>query len=95
MRTVGVYHVWEDNHECNMPLICRTCGAVNHDPGGDPLCYRCGHCGNPTLFREQTTDKRIATAIAGAAVIGMATGNPIGALVGGVLGFWLGANLHK
>src|SRR5208282_3054908 len=55
-----------------MPLICRTCGTVNQDLGGDPRVYRCGRCGQATLQRTSTlndTDKkRLGAAIAEAAI---------------------------
>jgi hypothetical protein len=80
-----------------MPLICRTCGTVNQDLGGDPRVYRCGRCGQATLQRTSTlndTDKRrLGSAIAGATIVGLATENPVGALVGALLGYFLGDRL--
>ena len=80
-----------------MPLICRTCGTVNQDLGGEPRVYRCGRCGQATLQRTSTlndTDKkRLGAAIAGATIVGLATENPVGALVGALLGYFFGDRL--
>lgn len=82
-----------------MPLICKNCGTINQDPGGDPTLYRCGRCGQPALQRTPTisdTEKnRLVAAIAGASVIGLLTENPLGALVGAVLGFAFGDQLFR
>ena len=82
-----------------VPLICKNCGTINQDLGGDPRMYRCGHCGQPALQRTQTlsdTDKnRLAAAIAAASIIGLATENPVGALVGALLGYVFGDRLFK
>jgi len=80
-----------------MALICRTCGTVNQDPGGDPRFYRCGRCGQAALQRSpvltDTDKKRLGAAIAGASILGLATENPVGALVGALLGYFLGDRL--
>lgn len=83
----------------HMPLICKTCGTVNQDLGGDAGAYRCGHCGQPTLQRTSTiTDadkKRLTAAIAGATIVGLATENPVGALIGALLGYVFGEQLFR
>ena len=82
-----------------MALICAFCGTVNKDPGGEPKMYRCGRCGNATLKRvpqDPSPDKsRLAAAIAGASILGLATENPVGALIGAVLGFAIGDRLFR
>jgi DNA-directed RNA polymerase subunit RPC12/RpoP len=79
-----------------MALICQNCGTINTDPGGDPRQYRCGHCGLPQLQRFLTPDqKRVAAGVAGAAILGLATGGPAGALVGGLIGLVFGDRLLK
>jgi uncharacterized paraquat-inducible protein A len=78
-----------------MVLVCRNCGAVNKDPGGDPREYRCGVCGQPSLERAATkSDKVLATAITGAVIAGLEFG-PIGALIGGLAGLLVGDRLFK
>jgi len=80
-----------------MALICCNCGTINQDPGGDPRLYRCGVCGQPCLQRipEQPRAEtgRLIAAIAGATILGLAIGNPIGALVGALGGYALGQHL--
>jgi hypothetical protein len=80
-----------------VPLICKTCGTVNQDLGGDPRTYRCGRCGQPTLQRtpSEADKKRLVAAIAGASIVGLATENPVGALVGAVLGYIFGDRLFS
>jgi predicted nucleic acid-binding Zn-ribbon protein len=82
-----------------MPLICTNCRTINQDPGGDPRIYHCGHCGQATLQRTPTltdTEKnRLAAAIAGASILGLATENPVGALIGALLGYALGDRLLR
>jgi len=79
-----------------MALRCLTCGTVNHDPGGDPARLQCGACGMRSLQRQPPpTDPRTAAAIAGATIVGLASGNPMGALVGAIIGYLVGANLPK
>ena len=78
-----------------MALICRNCGTINTDPGGDPRSYRCGRCGMPQLQRILTPQqKAFAGAAAGAAIGGLA-GGPPGALLGGIIGIILGEKLLK
>lgn len=73
-----------------MVLICRNCGSVNADPGGDPRHYRCGVCGALRLERVATRgEKTFAAVVTGAAVGGLSFG-PVGALVGGIVGLLLG-----
>jgi hypothetical protein len=77
-----------------MPLICKNCGATNQDPGGDPTTYYCGHCGNASLERPPDAERnRLAAAIAGASILGLATENPVGALIGALVGYALGDRL--
>jgi hypothetical protein len=78
-----------------MALICRNCGTVNHDPGGDPTRLSCGACGFRTLQRQpQPTDPRTAAAIAGATVGGLVSGTPVGALVGALFGYIVGSTFR-
>jgi hypothetical protein len=78
-----------------MVLLCRHCGSVNFDPGGDPRRLRCGVCGQPQLQRVATkSEKVLAAGIAGATVGGLTFG-PIGALVGGVLALLVGGKELK
>lgn len=79
-----------------MSLQCRNCGTINTDPGGDPRQYRCGYCGVPQLQRVLTPEqRRLAAGIAGAALLGAASGNPVGALIGGILGLIVGDRILK
>ncbi len=82
-----------------MALICKFCGTVNKDPGGDTARLRCGRCGQATLQRvppEPSPDKsRLAAAIAGASILGLATENPVGALIGALLGYAIGDRLFR
>ncbi len=79
-----------------MALVCQNCGTTNTDPGGNPQTLRCGHCGRATLVREPTKQQKVfAAAVAGAALVGMASGNPIGALIGGLVGLYLGEREFK
>ena len=78
-----------------MVLICRNCGTLNSDPGGDPRQYRCGRCGAQNLQRIATKqEKTFAAGVTGATVGGLAFG-PIGALVGGLLGLVVGDREFK
>jgi hypothetical protein len=78
-------------------LICLNCGSINHDLGGDPRSYYCGVCGQPALRRvpPPQPDNRIVAAIAGAGLVGIVTGNPVGALFGAIAGLILGEKLSK
>ena len=80
-----------------MALVCRNCGTLNQDPGGDPGVYRCGYCGQPCLHRIQERPSpegaRLVGAIAVATAVGLATANPIGAILGGIAGYILGDRL--
>jgi hypothetical protein len=72
-------------------VICGTCGATNHDPGGDLRLYSCGQCGQPTLQRVQYSPNN--NAFAGAVVggtLGGVAGGPVGALFGIFIGGLLG-----
>lgn len=88
------YTLHISNH---MALICQNCGTVNQDPGGDPRVYRCGVCGQQRLKRtlSEQDKRRLISAIAGASVLGLATENPIGALIGGILGYVFGDQIFK
>jgi hypothetical protein len=78
-----------------MILVCRNCGSLNSDPGGDLRRLRCGVCGQPQLQRVATkSEKVLAAGITGATVGGLTFG-PIGALVGGVLALLIGDNQFK
>ena len=78
-----------------MALICRNCGTINTDPGGNPRQYRCGVCGQYQLQRIMTPQQKIfAGAVAGAALGGMTFGPP-GALIGGLLGIFIGDRVLK
>jgi hypothetical protein len=78
-----------------MALICRNCGTINTDPGGNPKLLRCGVCGQQTLQRILTSQqKAFAGAVAGAALGGLTFGPP-GALVGGLLGLVVGDRILK
>lgn len=78
-----------------MALVCKTCGAVNHDPGGDPTRYLCGVCGQQNLQRSQTPQERSAlvAAIAGGAIAGMAGGGPLGIVAGAIIGAIVGSRM--
>lgn len=85
-----------------LALFCRNCGTLNTDPGGDPTQYLCGVCGQPALQRlpeqnqqQSQTNSRLVAALAGAGLVGLATSNPVGALIGGIVGFMLGDRLSK
>lgn len=80
-----------------MPLVCQNCRRVNQDPGGDVRLLRCGACGQQQLQRtpSEADKRRIVSAIAGATILGLATENPIGALVGAVIGFIFGDRVFK
>lgn len=71
-------------------LICRNCGTINTDPGGDPSQYRCGFCGQPQLQRILTQEQKALAGAAAGAAIGALAGGPPGALVGGIIGLLLG-----
>jgi hypothetical protein len=77
-------------------LVCGTCGTPNQDPGGDPTGYRCGHCGQPTLYRQVVVQDPSASnnnALAGAVVLGTlggVAGGPVGAIFGIVIGAIVG-----
>jgi hypothetical protein len=78
-----------------MVLVCRNCGSVNSDPGGDPRRLNCGVCGLPQLQRVATkAEKMLAAGIAGATVGGLALG-PIGALGGALLALLIGKQQLK
>jgi hypothetical protein len=83
-------------------LVCGTCGIVNQDPGGDPRTYRCGNCGQPTLYRQLparlpigsaapagNNNNTLAGAVVGGALGGIA-GGPVGAIFGIVIGGLVG-----
>lgn len=80
-----------------MPLVCQNCRTVNQDPGGDPRLYRCGACGQQRLQRipSEADKRRMVGAIAGASMLGLATENPFGALVGALIGWFFGDRLFK
>ena len=79
-----------------MALVCRNCGSINTDPGGDPRSYRCGVCGFPTLQRILTPQqKAFAGAAAGAALGALLGGGAPGALVGALIGIVAGGKLLK
>jgi hypothetical protein len=78
-----------------MRLICRSCGTVYSDPGGDPRQYCCNVCYHQGLERVATKQEKVlAAGIAGATVGGLAFG-PVGALVGGLFGLVVGENQFK
>lgn len=79
----------------SMVLICRYCGTINQDPGGDPRQYRCGNCSQQQLERVATKpDKILVAGIAGATIGGLA-GGPVGALAGAIIGLLAGDKLLK
>ena len=79
-----------------MALICRNCGSINSDPGGDPRFYRCGICGMQTLQRILTNQqKAFAGAAAGAAIGALLGFGAPGALVGALVGLVTGEKLLK
>jgi hypothetical protein len=78
-----------------MALICRNCGTINTDPGGDPRQYRCGHCGMPQLQRFLTPQQKAFAGAAAGAAFGGLVGGPPGALLGGIIGIILGDKLLK
>jgi hypothetical protein len=61
--------------------------GVGPEPAGQPTLQR--------LPQPQAQDNRLVAAIAGAALIGLATANPVGALIGAIAGFALGGLLSK
>jgi len=78
-----------------MALICRNCGTINTDPGGNPRQYRCGVCGQQQLQRILTPQQKAFAGAAAGAAIGGLVGGPPGALVGGLIGIVLGERLLK
>lgn len=78
-----------------MALICRNCGTINTDPGGDPRQLRCGNCGAPQLQRILTPQQKAFAGVAAGAAIGGLAGGPPGALIGGLIGLILGEGLLK
>jgi hypothetical protein len=79
-----------------MALICRNCGSINADPGGDPRLYRCGTCGMQMLQRILTVQqKAFAGAAAGAAIGALLGFGAPGALVGALIGLVTGERLLK
>jgi hypothetical protein len=77
-----------------MVLVCKNCGAINNDPGGDPRTYLCGVCGRPTLGRVQTEQEKkntLAALIAGGAI--GALGGPAGILIGALIGAIVGSKV--
>ena len=78
-----------------MVLICRNCGTVHSDPGGDPRQYRCNFCRHQGLERVATKQEKVlAAGVAGATIGGLAFG-PVGALAGGVIGLIFGDKQFK
>src|SRR5437667_10849443 len=84
-------------------LICRTCGSVLHDPGGDLRHCWCSVRGSSLLWRPsraaefgspEAEDRSHAAAIGlvAGATVGGVLGGPVGAVVGGLLGVFFGAN---
>lgn len=69
-------------------LICRNCGTINTDPGGDPRQYRCGYCGMPGQLQRVLTpqEKAFAGAAAGAGIGAIIGGGLPGAVIGGIIG---------
>jgi hypothetical protein len=69
-------------------LICRYCGTINTDPGGDPQKCCCGHCGLPHHLQRMFTpqEKALAGAAAGAGIGVLVGGGVPGALLGGLIG---------
>jgi hypothetical protein len=78
-----------------MALICRNCGTINTDPGGDPRTYRCGYCGLPQLQRILTQQQKAFAGAATGAGIGALTFGLPGAVVGGIIGLVIGDKLLK
>lgn len=78
-----------------MALVCRNCGTINTDPGGDPKQYRCGHCGQPRLERILTKQQRALAGAAAGAGIGAVAGGLPGALIGVLVGLIVGDKLLK
>jgi hypothetical protein len=78
-----------------MALICRNCGTINTDPGGDLRNYQCGNCGLQQLQRILTPQQKVFAAAAAGAAIGGLTGGPPGALIGGLIGIFLGDKVLK
>ena len=79
-----------------MALVCRNCGSINTDPGGDPRLLRCGVCGMPQLQRILTPQqKAFAGAAAGAAVGAVLGFGPGGALIGALIGTVTAGKLLK
>lgn len=79
-----------------MALICRNCGSINTDPGGDPRGYSCGVCGMPTLQRTITPQqKAFAGGVAGAAIGALLGFGAPGALIGALIGIVTGEKLLK
>jgi hypothetical protein len=77
-----------------MVLICKNCGSINQDPGGDPKTYLCGVCGQPQLERVQTEQEKkntLAAAIAGGAI--GALGGPVGIAIGAIVGALIGSRV--
>jgi hypothetical protein len=78
-----------------MALVCRNCGSINSDPGGDPRLYRCGVCGMPTLQRILSKEQKAFAGAAVGATIGGLSAGPPGALIGAIVGLVLGERLLK
>jgi hypothetical protein len=78
-----------------MALICRNCGTINTDPGGDPRIYRCGYCGLPQLQRILTKQQKALAGAATGAGIGALTFGLPGAVIGGIIGLVIGDKLLK
>jgi len=74
-----------------MPVFCRNCKKENPDPGQNLPWSSCRHCGG------QLTRSKGVGRIAGAGLLALmgAEFGPIGAIIGGVLGFFVGDVFDK
>jgi hypothetical protein len=79
----------------SMALVCRNCGSINTDPGGDPRLLRCGVCGMPQLQRILTPQQKAFAGAAAGAAIGAVFAGPPGALIGALIGTVTAGRLLK
>jgi uncharacterized protein YcfJ len=82
-----------------MAIVCKTCGKVYHDPGGELSKYWCNNCPQKgPLVRFPKKNEGEAGKVIGAgagATLGAAVGGPVGAVVGALIGWLIGNEEDK